>query len=196
MSGYSLTGTRQRHKTAQPVVAPIGDESLRSVLRSYRTGAARRRRVKPYEVFLNVEMEAIIDQNPRTLAELSLILSPIQVRRYGKEILGELKRVRRRVEVTTQQLRAPDAQNSVGTLNLRADDGDTALRLALRDYRTRTAKAAGVSAFIVFTNKELDQIIEKQPTSMADLGRFAKKSLVAKHGPAIVAIIQSMHETR
>lgn len=64
---------------------------------------------------------------------------------------------------------------------------------ALRVWRFSVAKAKGLSAFIVFTNKNLWSIIEKRPTDMAGLlavpGVSAKKA--EDYGQDVLAILNS-----
>jgi superfamily II DNA helicase RecQ len=39
----------------------------------------------------------------------------------------------------------------------------------LKSYRSKTAKAAGLKAYHVFTNKTLDELVAKRPLSINDL---------------------------
>src|SRR5262249_13926405 len=61
-------------------------------LRRYRTQEARKRRWKPYQVFDDKTMQAIIGANPRTLAELEAVpgIGPKRLDAFGPRILDIL----------------------------------------------------------------------------------------------------------
>jgi len=62
---------------------------LSATLKSYRSKEARRRRIKPYQVFQNRTLEALCSERPKTEAELLDIwgLGEERVRKYGSDLL-------------------------------------------------------------------------------------------------------------
>lgn len=66
---------------------------LHDALRNYRRRAARKRRWKPYQVFPNKALDAMIAERPRTLGELGAIpgIGPSRLDKFGDEILAILR---------------------------------------------------------------------------------------------------------
>lgn len=63
-----------------------------AVLADWRRKEARRRRIKPYQIFDNKTMSAVIEASPRTLAELESVpgMGPARVAKYGDALLAML----------------------------------------------------------------------------------------------------------
>jgi ATP-dependent DNA helicase RecQ len=59
-------------------------------LRNLRSREVRRRRWKPYQVFTNATLEAIVAARPETRAELASIpgIGPKKLERFGETILS------------------------------------------------------------------------------------------------------------
>jgi superfamily II DNA helicase RecQ len=74
-----------------PKKAPSG--GLRGALRELRRREARRRRWKPYQVFPDVTLDAIVKTRPTTTAELLAIhgLGTTRVAKFGEQILAVLR---------------------------------------------------------------------------------------------------------
>ncbi len=68
---------------------------------------------------------------------------------------------------------------------------DTALREALRTYRSAEASAGGVPAYVIFNDATLDDLIARRPTDDAELLRVKGIGPVKieKHGVAILKIL-------
>ena len=64
--------------------------TLESSLKNYRRSEARRRRIKPYQVFQNRTLLALCSELPRSEAELLSIwgLGEERVRKYGADLLA------------------------------------------------------------------------------------------------------------
>jgi superfamily II DNA helicase RecQ len=64
--------------------------TLESTLKNYRRAEARRRRIKPYQVFQNRTLLALCSDRPRSEAELLAIwgLGEERVRKYGADLLA------------------------------------------------------------------------------------------------------------
>ena len=75
--------TSQRKKTAAPT------NPLTTALRSFRRREARRRRVKPYQVFPDAVIEGLVRNRPQTAADLLSLdgIGPTRLRRYGDALL-------------------------------------------------------------------------------------------------------------
>jgi ATP-dependent DNA helicase RecQ len=72
------------------------------------------------------------------------------------------------------------------------DDGaQSALAMALREWRTQAAAAAGVARFRIAANAVLAAIAERRPTSLAELARVpgVGPRFLAKHGAAVLALV-------
>jgi len=63
------------------------DLELKTKLIAFRSEMSRKNKVPAYCVFKNDELEEIIKEKPKTIAELSKVLQPVKVKVYGKEIV-------------------------------------------------------------------------------------------------------------
>jgi ATP-dependent DNA helicase RecQ len=87
VAGKAVRPARPRGVTAANAPRPLANR-----LQNYRRNEARRRRIKPYQVFQNRTLEALCDQRPRCEAELREIwgLGEERVRKYGSDLLDLL----------------------------------------------------------------------------------------------------------
>jgi DNA helicase-2/ATP-dependent DNA helicase PcrA len=70
-------------------------------------------------------------------------------------------------------------------------DLDEALLERLREWRTRTASAAKVPAYVVFTDATLTALAERQPSNdagLVDIAGIGPRKL-ARYGPAVLALV-------
>jgi len=82
-----LPDKRVRPKTTRKKgEAPKG---LKAALRNFRSREARRKRYKPYQVFPNAVIDAIVATRPQSAKDLLAIdgMGPTRVRRYSQAIL-------------------------------------------------------------------------------------------------------------
>ncbi len=63
------------------------DEELRNKLIAFRTEMARTNKVPPYYVFKNDELDLIVANKPKTMAELSKYLLEVKCKKFGSRIL-------------------------------------------------------------------------------------------------------------
>jgi ATP-dependent DNA helicase RecQ len=82
-----------RRQTAQPGSRGVGAEIERE-LRNYQRREARRRRIKPYQVFPRQTLRAIAQTQPRTRAELSEVwgMGETRIENYAEHILEVVNR--------------------------------------------------------------------------------------------------------
>jgi ATP-dependent DNA helicase RecQ len=73
---------------------PEGATGLRGALKNLRTREARRRRWKPYQVFPDKTLDAIVATRPTTVAELLEIpgLGPARIEKFSDGILETIRR--------------------------------------------------------------------------------------------------------
>lgn len=66
---------------------------LPAALRSWRRKEARRRRLKPYQVFQDKTLKALVEARPATISELASVLGmgPVRIKKYGSAILEILR---------------------------------------------------------------------------------------------------------
>jgi len=67
---------------------------------------------------------------------------------------------------------------------------DMGLFNLLRDWRSKQSKKEGLPPYVLFTNKELAQIVKDRPQSLADLAKIdgIGKAKIEKYGTAILDI--------
>lgn len=72
-------------------------------------------------------------------------------------------------------------------------DSDTGLFNLLREWRSKRSRQEGVPPYILFTNKQLAQIIKDAPTSLAALERIegVGKARIEKYGKDVLDIMGS-----
>ena len=83
-----IAGKAVRPRRAATQRAP-GAVTLQAALKRYRRAEAKRRRIKPYQVFQNRTLEALCAERPRSNAELLSIwgLGEERVKKYGADLL-------------------------------------------------------------------------------------------------------------
>jgi ATP-dependent DNA helicase RecQ len=88
VAGKAVRPTRARSSDAQT----RKPHTLVTTLKNYRRKEARRRRLKPYQVFHNRTIEALCSERPKTEAQLREIwgLGDERVRKYGSDLLSLL----------------------------------------------------------------------------------------------------------
>ncbi|HAN31030.1 MAG TPA: hypothetical protein DCQ06_05480, partial [Myxococcales bacterium] len=85
-----IAGKRVRQAVSKRKQGTKPDKSgLRSVLRNYRRSEARKRRVRPYQVFTNAVIDAVVERRPTTMADLSQLagIGPARLAKYGQALL-------------------------------------------------------------------------------------------------------------
>ena len=82
-----VAGKRVRPKTTQR--RKPDKTGLRATLKAYRRAQARRRRVKPYQVYTDAVIDAVIAAKPQTMAALAALpgMGPARLAKYGEAIL-------------------------------------------------------------------------------------------------------------
>lgn len=67
---------------------------------------------------------------------------------------------------------------------------------ALRDWRKQVSKDAGISAYLVFNNKELQSIVEKNPASIEELLSVhgVGQMKADKYGPEVLSILRRLEK--
>lgn len=69
-------------------------------------------------------------------------------------------------------------------------ESDMGLFNILRDWRSKECKKEGLPPYILFTNKQLAEIVKTRPQSRADLGKIegVGKNKIDKYGAAVLSI--------
>jgi len=69
-------------------------------------------------------------------------------------------------------------------------ESDMGLFNLLRDWRSKQSKKEGLPPYVLFTNKELAQIVKDRPQSLAELAKIdgIGKAKIEKYGAAILGI--------
>ncbi len=164
---------------------PRESTGVLEALWEWREAEAQRRNVPPFKVLRNRVLAELAESQPMTESELSQTsgLSGGDVRRYGARILAVLAEGRKRPlpDLPEPTLR-PEQMLDRQVLN-RYD--------ALRQWRTRTAKARNVAPEIVLANSALLEIAKRHPRTkdelleLREIGPWKAKT----YGPAILEIV-------
>ncbi len=88
-----VAGKRVRPARSAAARAPTKSSSLELSLKRFRRNEAKRRRIKPYQVFQNRTLEALCSARPRTADELSTIwgMGEERIKKYGSALLDLLR---------------------------------------------------------------------------------------------------------
>lgn len=86
-------GAENAHDTAQPKTK-LEDTPIYKELKQYRYEISKASGLKPYMVYNNAEMEALISAMPKTLADMQKIsgFGKVKCERYGNDILAIIKK--------------------------------------------------------------------------------------------------------
>ena len=68
--------------------------NIKEELISFRTRRSKEMKIPAYYIFTNEELDKIVELNPKTIEELSPILSSIKIKTHGKEILNIIKKIK------------------------------------------------------------------------------------------------------
>lgn len=68
-------------------------ENLKEKLIKFRKERAKEMNIPAYYIFTNEELDKIVELNPKTIEELSSILSSIKIKMHGKEIMNIITKV-------------------------------------------------------------------------------------------------------
>ena len=68
--------------------------NIKEELISFRTRRSKEMKIQAYYVFTNEELDKIVELNPKTIEELSPIISSIKIKTHGKEILNIIKKIK------------------------------------------------------------------------------------------------------
>ena len=69
------------------------ETGLPATIRAWRRKEARRRRIKPYQVFADKTLHALVEARPQTLGELATVhgMGPTRLQKYGQDLLEMLR---------------------------------------------------------------------------------------------------------
>ncbi len=120
----------------------------------------------PFKVLGESSLILLSQKRPRTLSSLKDIhgLNSRHISWFGKELLDAVKR--------GEQLPAPQRPTPIRKAEAVLTGAGKRRYEALRQWRTKTAKARGVDPDIVFSNETLLQIAANRPTTLAELEKI------------------------
>ena len=95
---------------------------------------------------------------------------------------------------TTNKVVESGANNSSSNNNIQDSKGNLAIIAALKKYRLEASRAEGIKPYMVFSDKELEGLIDAKPSNSKELLRvkgFAEKK-VTKYGNEILRILRGV----
>ncbi len=139
----------------------------------------------PFKVLGEDSLVALAQKRPQTLNSLREIpgLSLRQVERFGKELLGAVRR--------GSEQPAPKRPSPARKVEALLTAAGKKRFEHLRQWRTGTANARGVDPDIVFSNDTLMQIASSRPTSVAALQEIQAVGCwkAQTYGPALLKLL-------
>ena len=176
------------------VCCELDDRGRIRTARSYRQGDR-----DPYRVFENRTAREIATYRPRSVDALQAIwgIGSKRASWFGRDVLAIVDEWEREHPEATPAPALP-AQTSLGSRSRSAaDDGpevrpDDPLFQALRAWRSERAKAEGLPAYTVFSDRTLRELVTVKPRNVhALLGVWGLgESRVERFGPELVRVIR------
>ncbi|MGE3960526.1 MAG: RecQ family ATP-dependent DNA helicase [Dehalococcoidia bacterium] len=185
-----------RHEGAEAVAFA---EDLYDRLLDLREAIARQGDRDPYRVFENRTAREIATYRPRSVDALQAIwgIGSKRASWFGRDVLAIVDEWEREHPEATPPPALP-AQSTLGSRSRTAtDDGpevrpDDPLFQALRAWRSERAKAEGLPAYTVFSDRTLRELVTVRPRNVhALLGVWGLgESRVERFGPELVRVIR------
>ncbi|MGB0388201.1 MAG: RecQ family ATP-dependent DNA helicase [Ardenticatenaceae bacterium] len=164
---------------------------------------------RSYLILSNTVLHAIAEAMPSSMTELEAVrgVNSFKCQRYGAEILAVVAEVtgksvikESRESYTTNDSAESDNDGvdslpkTEATPSQTLDETETLILDQLRQWRSETAKEAGIPAYIVFNNATLDAIVAQRPSTVEQLlkvpGIGQAKS--ERYGEAVLEIVGEM----
>ncbi len=163
------------------IASKISDDSLINSLKEYRLKKSKELRYEPYFIYTNQQMEDIINKMPKTKEELGLIsgFGSKRIENYGDDIL---KIINGDYYVSCN---SEDTKENI--------DNKSKLIANLKKYRLDKSREENVKAYIIFTDKQMNDLIENKVSTKVDFLKINgfDESRYAKYGEDIINILKS-----
>lgn len=146
----------------------LSNNDLILELKNYRNSKARQ---EGYEytryhfIFSNSVIEQLASDKPKTKSDLFSIkgLGEVKIGKYGQEILDIIKKhshnEKQNVLENMKVNQATQAESS----------NKEELISMLKEYRLKTSRALNIKPYIIFNNDQMEDLIQKMPTSKEEL---------------------------
>lgn len=143
-------------------VAMTYNEKLKSSLITYRSRRSKELNLKPYMIFTNKILDVLIDKKPLTASQLLSIegFGDKKVKDYGEDIL---KIISQNESPPTKDSSKVKPKQNASTQNSRI------LKESLIEFRTKKAQELNVKPYYIFTNKCLEDLLNKKPKTINEL---------------------------
>lgn len=150
--------------------------NLESELKQLRREKSKELNIKAYELFKNDELSLLLKYLPKNTLELNkLNIIP----KRGSSLIGK--------DIV-------DIINKYNNKNTHVDKApnNTHLKKLLENYRRKTALDLNLQEFNIFTNIQLNHILETQPKTISDLSKIKGLShyQISKYGSDILSILK------
>ncbi len=150
-------------------------DDLYEELKSYRLNKSKETNLKAYMIFTNDQLEKLIIDKPIKETELYKItgFTKKKVELYGNDIINIIKKYFPEDVKQNEELESNPIYKK------------------LKKYRYDTATSKNIKPYFIFTNKQLESLIEKMPsnkTELKEIQGFADKK-IEMYGDSILNII-------
>ena len=182
-----------RHQTLPPSKCAVTYE-LGGVLREYRLQRSRELSIKPYTIFSDAELEAVVAARPRSVEELGRIrgFGPTKSHWYGEDIVGICSGHLPSCVSPKPNDKPKDTATNKRKHSATAPLSPTSerLRQTLKNFRTEQANALGQPSYCIFKDSVLDEVVLRKPRTPVELLAISGMgpSTVEKFGDSIIAL--------
>jgi superfamily II DNA helicase RecQ len=150
----------------------IEETDLYKDLRQYRYNKASQENIKPYLIFNNNQLEELIKNQPMSKEDFITLFNDKKYESYGEDIINIIKSY------------SNDNEGDTGE--------ESPLYKELRQYRYLKSTEENLKPYMVFNNKQLDDIITHMPKNKDELLAISGfgQVKVDKYGDGILGIIK------
>ncbi len=171
------------------------DEELKNRLVAYRSKKAQELNRKPYHIFTNKVLDEILVKQPTTSEELLEIagVGPKIISDFGKDIVAIIRKECQSVDEKNHSKENDHVTSPKRDSNhISNKENKNLLKMSLVEFRTTRSKDLDVKPYYIFTNRTLEDILIKRPSSMKELlnveGIGSKKA--EEFGQGIINLIK------
>ena len=160
-------------------------DKIKSELKNLRKIKAKEYSLKAYELFNNKQLDLLIKYMPKTLIELNYLSI---IPKNGSYLIGnDIIEIINKYSINKIN-KMPQKNNSY-TSNIY-------LKKALKEYRYNKSKKLSIEEYRIFTNNQLDELLNIRPKKISDLNKITgfKSYHINTYGKEILNIINKKSE--
>ncbi|MDD4244484.1 MAG: HRDC domain-containing protein [Bacilli bacterium] len=167
---------------------PVINDDLYEKLKNYRIQKAKEKNIPLYYVYNNKEMEDVVLNQPTTKEQLLSIkgFGEKKWEDFGNDIIEMVKSF---ISNNTEYSESTEIKEEKAESEDRIEE--SRLVKELKKYRYRKSQEENIPPYLIFNNKEMNELCDKLPHTLEELLKVKgfKEEKVEKYGKDIIEII-------